>query len=136
LKKNIICFATLLVLSMLLSVPFVLAKPGDVPRGPPVHVNDNDPGSIYVSSQEMYYYTIVPYAGGNLVYNGHNGGSFQQLFTTGPNAPYTEVGPGNVGYRGGRWWIDNGPDDHTGNGVMDPDDTYFLCPLTLKAPGR
>jgi hypothetical protein len=118
------------------SVPMVTAVVVDNPgRGPPAHVNDGTVGMIWVVPQEMYYYTIVPYAGGNLVYNGHNGGSFQQLFTTGLNAPYTNFGPGDVGYRGGRWWIDNGPDDHTGNGIMDPDDTYFLCPLTLQAPG-
>jgi hypothetical protein len=103
-------------------------------NGPPSHLNDGTVGMIQVTSDGTIWYTIVPYAGGNLVYNGHNGGSFQPLdpTTTPASTPY---GPGDVGYRGGRWWIDNGPDDHTDNGIMDPDDTYFLCPLTLKAPG-
>lgn len=123
---------------MLLSVPSVLAIPDNVPRGPPVHVNDGTTGMIWVVPQEMFYYTIVPYAGGTLVYNGHNGGSFQQLWPNGgpDNAAYTLFGPGDPGYRGGRWWVDVNE-----NGMMDPEgpttggDHYFLCPLTLKAPG-
>ena len=133
-KKKIAGFATLLALSMLLSVPFVLAKPDDVPRGPPSHVNDGTVGMIYVVPQGMYYYTIVPYAGRTLPYNGHNGGSFQQLWPEGgPNDdPFTLFGPGDAGYKGGRWWV-----DVNGNGIMEPEGTdhYFLCPLTLKAPG-
>jgi hypothetical protein len=132
LKKKIIGFATLLAFSMLLSVPLALAVVVDNPgRGPPSHVNDGTVGIIYVTSDGTNWYTIVPYAGGTLVYNGHNGGSFQQLFTTGPNAPYTNFGPGDPGYRGGRWWVDDG------DGVMEPEgvDHYFLCPLTHKAPG-
>lgn len=116
------------------SVPMAAAvPPGDTPRGPPSHVNDGTVGMIWVVPEEMFYYTIVPYAGGNLVYNGHNGGSFQQLWPDGGpgDAPYTLFGPGDVGYRGGRWWIDNG----AGPVGMDPTDTFFLCPLTLKAPG-
>ena len=73
----------------------------------------------------MYYHTIVPYAGSTLPYNGHNGASFQLLdpTTTPANTPY---GPGDVGYRGGRWWV-----DVNGNHEMDPEgiDHYFLCPL-------
>ena len=131
-KMKIIGFAILLVFSMLLCVPFALAKLDDVPRGPPAHVNDNDPGLIYVTSQGMTYYTIVPYAGGSLRYNGNNGISFQPIdpTTTPASTPY---GPGDPGYRGGRWWV-----DVNGNGEMDPEGTdhYFLCPLTLHAPGR
>jgi hypothetical protein len=131
LKKKIIGFAALLALSILLSAPLVLGVVVETPpqaHGPPVHVNDGTTGYIFVTSQELYYKTIVPYAGGNLVYNGHNGGSFQELY-----AGMTDYGPGDPGYRGGRWWIDNGPNGHADNGVMDPDDTYFLCPL--QGPG-
>jgi hypothetical protein len=132
-ENNRFCYSA--ALSMLLSVPLAFAVVVDNPgNGPPSHVNDGTVGMIQVTSDGTIWYTIVPYAGGNLVYNGHNGGSFQPLdpTTTPASTPY---GPGDVGYRGGRWWIDNGPDDHTDNGIMDPDDTYFLCPLTLKAPG-
>ena len=104
LKKKIIGFATLLGFLMMLSVPLVLAQP----RGPPDHLK-NGAGYIYVESQELYYRTIVPYAGGNLPHVGNNDVSFQTL--TDGVTPY---GPGDVGYRGGRWY--------TGT-------TYFLCPL-------
>ena len=45
------------------------------------------------------------------------------------NGATTEYGPGDPGYLGGRWWVDSNP-----NGIMDPDDSYFLCPLL--GPGR
>jgi hypothetical protein len=35
----------------------------------------------------------------------------------------TEFGPGEPGYLGGRWWVDN---NH--NGMQDASDTYLLCP--------
>jgi hypothetical protein len=41
----------------------------------------------------------------------------------------TEFGPGDQGYVGGRWWIDN-----NGNNEMDSEDTFLLCPLL--GPGR
>jgi hypothetical protein len=103
-RKRIIGLASVLVFSLLLSVPLVLAEP----RGPPDHLK-NGAGYIYVSSQDLYYRTIVPYAGGNLPHVGNNDVSFQTL--TDGVTPY---GPGDVGYRGGRWY--------TGS-------TYFLCPL-------
>jgi hypothetical protein len=122
LKKKMIGLALLIVFSMLLSVPLVLAKPDNVPRGPPDHIDEPE-AVIYVIPQGKYYHTIVPYAGGSLPYNGHNGGSFQELNATTGETMY---GPGNPGYRGGRWWIDVNGDD-----VMDPEgiDHYFLCPL-------
>jgi hypothetical protein len=109
LKKRMLGFVSVLVFSMLLSVPLVLAVPSDVPRGPPDHLK-NGAGYIYVESQELYYRTIVPYAGGNLPHVGNNDVSFQTLDGGG-----TPVGPGDVGYRGGRWYKDG--------------TTYFLCPL-------
>ncbi len=76
------------------------------------------PGVIFVTSQGLYYntYTVVdplPFEG-----------PFQQLVNG-----TTEFGPGQPGYLGGRWWVDT-----NGNGVMDPTDHYFLCPLL--GPGR
>ena len=127
-NKRIVGLVAAVVFAMLLSAPFVLAKPDNVPRGPPVHVNDGTTGFIYVTSQGKYYRTIVPYASGTLPYNGHNGGSFQELRpTAGPNGgPETDYGPGDAGFRGGRWWIDS-----NNNHAMDPEgvDHYFLCPL-------
>jgi len=75
-------------------------------------------GTVYVSSQGLFYDTFV---------------SAQMLPPEGPfqllENGVTEFGPGDPGYLGGRWWIDS---NH--NGVMDPDDTYLLCPLL--PPGR
>ena len=50
-------------------------------------------------------------------------GPFQELIPTAAGL-MTEFGPGEVGYLGGRWWIDT-----DGNGEMDDYDLYFLCPL-------
>ena len=69
-------------------------------------------GVVYVSSQGLYYDTFV---------------SAQELPMKGPfqklDNGVTEFGPGSPGYVGGRWWIDNG------DGIMDENDTFLLCPL-------
>lgn len=74
-------------------------------------------GVVYVSSQGLYYDTFV--TADPLPMRGR----FQKL-----ENGVTEFGPGDQGYVGGRWWIDNG------NGIMDANDTYLLCPLL--GPGR
>ena len=70
-------------------------------------------GVVYVSSQGLYYDTFV--AAEELPAHG----PFQLL-----EDGVTEFGPGDRGYRGGRWMVPNG------NGGFD----YFLCPLL--PPGR
>lgn len=79
---------------------------------------------IYVTSQDLYYDSIVeaPLP---------PEGPFQLLLPTpgGPAAAETEFGPGDVGYLGGRWWV-----DANGNGMQDEGDAYFMCPLL--PPGR
>ena len=78
---------------------------------------------VYVESQGLFYDSIVL---ADLPSNGR----FQELKPmVGPSGLATEFGPGDVGYLGGRWWI-----DANGNGYMDADDAYFLCPLL--GPGR
>ena len=78
---------------------------------------------VYVESQGLFYDSIVlaelpPH------------GRFQQLKPgVGPSGLATEFGPGNVGYLGGRWWI-----DANDNGYQDAEDSFFLCPLL--GPGR
>ncbi len=73
---------------------------------------------IYVRSQGLYYDSIVtadplpPY------------GPFQ-LLEMGPNGLETDFGPGDPGYRGGRWM-----EDFDGDGEFH----YFSCPLL--GPGR
>jgi len=74
-------------------------------------------GVVYVSSQGLYYDTFV--SAQTLPMHG----PFQKL-----ENGVTEFGPGDRGYVGGRWWIDDG------DGVMDEDDTFLLCPLL--GPGR
>ena len=76
-------------------------------------------GVVYVTSQGLYYDTFAaqdPLPSTN--------GPFQLLANG-----QTEFGPGDPGYRGGRWWVDT-----NGNGVQDATDHYFLCPLL--GPGR
>ncbi len=78
---------------------------------------------VYVESQGLFYDSIVL---ADLPPNGR----FQQLKPgEGPSGLSTEFGPGDVGYLGGRWWI-----DANDNGYQDAGDAFFLCPLL--GPGR
>ena len=77
-----------------------------------------DVGTIYVTSQGLYYDTFV--TNEMLPMNG----PFQLLTNH-----TTEFGPGDPGYLGGRWWV-----DVNGNGIQDQGDTFFHCPLL--GPGR
>lgn len=77
------------------------------------------PGVIYVTSQGLFYDTFV------LKDPLPMEGRFQELTADGQ----TEFGPGQPGYLGGRWWV-----DENGNGVQDAEDHFFLCPLL--PPGR
>jgi hypothetical protein len=75
-------------------------------------------GEVYVSGQGLYYDTFVS---AQVL---PNKGPFQKL-----ENGVTEYGPGDHGYVGGRWWIDN-----NGNNERDEGDTFLLCPLL--PPGR
>ena len=79
-------------------------------------------GVIYVTSQGLYYDTFA--AADTLPMQG----KFQKL-EMGPNGSQTEFGPGDPGYLGGRWWVDD-----NNNGIQDEGDVFFLCPLL--GPGR
>ena len=108
-KRKLGVMFIVLIVAMLAVIP-ASAAGGTQGRGPA--------GVIYVTSQGLYYdtYTVVdplPFQG-----------PFQQLQNR-----QTEFGPGDPGYLGGRWWVDT-----NSNGVMDPTDHYFLCPLL--GPGR
>lgn len=79
-------------------------------------------GLIYVTSQGLYYETFgtadpLPMRG-----------PFQKLEMVNGQAQ-TEFGPGDPGYLGGRWWV-----DENGNGEMDAGDHFFDCPLL--GPGQ
>jgi len=77
---------------------------------------------IYVRGQGLYYDSIVLAAL-------PNAGPFQLLEVGGDFPLETDFGPGDLGFAGGRWWV-----DADGDGEMDDDDVYFLCPLL--GPGR
>lgn len=76
------------------------------------------PGVVFVTSQGLYYDTFV--VKDPLPMEGR----FQRLANG-----QTEFGPGQAGYLGGRWW-----EDLDADGIQDPEDHYFLCPLL--PPGR
>ena len=76
------------------------------------------PGVVFVTSQGLYYDTFVVKDPLPMT------GRFQLL-----DDGQTEFGPGQPGYLGGRWW-----EDLNDNGIQDPEDHYFLCPLL--PPGR
>ena len=86
-----------------------------------------DGPKIYVTGQGLVYDSIV--TADPLPAEG----PFQKLQFGGPVGLQTEFGPGDVGYVGGRWWLDLNE-----NGVMDPPgeggDKYFSCPLL--GPGQ
>src|SRR5262245_46799185 len=84
----------------------------------PSRFGDRTPGVVFVTSQGLYYDTFV--VTDPLPMNGRF-----QLLANGQ----TEFGPGQPGYLGGRWW-----EDSNRNGVQDPADHFFLCPLL--PPGR
>ena len=77
---------------------------------------------VYVTSQDLFFDSIV-------LTDLPRRGPFQLLEMGGPSGLITEFGPGDPGYVGGRWWV-----DVNGNGEMDDDDDFFLCPLL--PPGR
>ena len=78
---------------------------------------------VYVESQGLFYDSIV-------LADLPQHGRFQELKPgVGPSGLATEFGPGDVGYLGGRGWI-----DANGNGYQDAEDAFFLCPLL--GPGR
>jgi hypothetical protein len=79
---------------------------------------------VYVTSQGLYYDSTV-------TTDLPPQGRFQELEpTAGPHGgPQTEYGPGDLGFVGGRWWV-----DANGNREMDSGDVYFSCPLL--GPGR
>jgi hypothetical protein len=86
--------------------------------------NPLDQPVVYVTSQGLFYDSVI-----TTPLPPH--GRFQQLEPgAGPHGgPQTEFGPGDRGYFGGRWWV-----DENGNGEMDESDSYFSCPLL--GPGR
>jgi len=107
-----ISVAAILAVSTMMITTALAANPGKGRGSGPV---------IYVTSQGLFYDSIV-------LTDLPMQGRFQQL-SMGQFGLETEFGPGNVGYLGGRWWL-----DANGNGYMDEEDAFFICPLL--GPGR
>lgn len=110
-----------LFLAAALAVPAGARAQGLFNGNPPAQPPARGSGPVvYVTGQGLAYDSIVlavlPAEG-----------PFQLLEAGGPTGLQTEFGPGDLGFVGGRWWMDDG------DGVMeDPDesgDVYFLCPL-------
>lgn len=110
----------------ILAVAAVIAVSGTLATAVPAKERTTGRGTgpvIYVESQDLFYDSIV-------LADLPDNGRFQQLKPgVGPSGLATEFGPGDVGYLGGRWWIDANED-----GFMDDGDAFFLCPLL--GPGR
>lgn len=104
-----------IVVLIVLVLVLLMAVPAFANRG------DGALGVVFVESQGLYYDTFVTVQ--ELPFNDRNAHSFQLL-----DNGVTPYGPGDPGYRGGRWWIDDG------DGYPDADDTFLLCPLL--GPGR
>lgn len=104
------------VMVMLLVFPSIAsaARGGEGGRG--------DGPVVYVRSQGLYYDSIV--TADPLPMEG----DFQKL-EMGSHGLETDFGPGDFGFRGGRWWL-----DLNGNNIMDEGDKFFSCPLL--GPGR
>ena len=78
---------------------------------------------VFVQAQGLYYDSMVL---ADLPMKGR----FQKLLPgVGLSGLATAYGPGDVGYLGGRWWVDANEND-----IMDDGDAFFLCPLL--GPGR
>ena len=108
-RNSLFVAAAIVVVGAVLALSTPGANGDPPPRGDVV---------VFVTSQGLYYDSIV------------NGplpprGPFQ-LLEMGANGLQTEFGPGDTGYRGGRWMMDG-----DGDGEID---TYFSCPLL--PPGR
>lgn len=87
----------------------------------------NNPGPvIYVENQDLFFDAVI--AAESLPMKG----PFQLLYECeahGVVGLCTEFGPGDFGFYGGRWWIDD-----NGDGMMNEGDVFFSCPLL--GPGR
>ncbi|MGI9649300.1 MAG: hypothetical protein ACR2OI_12345 [Acidimicrobiia bacterium] len=87
--------------------------------GPPPRNDDGDRVrvTVYVESQHLWFDSIV---GPSLPMKG----KFQELKPQADGSLKTLYGPGDPGYRGGRWWI-----DMDNSGTMNEGDAFFSCPL-------
>lgn len=108
-KRNLVVFA--FAIAAIVALTFLASPQAASASG------RGDGPVIYVTSQGLAYDSIV-------LTDLPMKGDFQKLEFGGPTGLYTKAGPGDEGYRGGRWWV-----DANGNGVQDSGDAFFMCPL-------
>lgn len=75
------------------------------------------PPVVYVTSQDLAYDSIV-------LTSLPPTGPFQRLRLGGPTGLFTEFGPGDEQFVGGRWWL-----DLNDNNTVDMGEPFFSCPL-------
>lgn len=107
----------------LLSLALTAALTVGLIAGPATAQGRGDGPVIYVTGQDLFFDSVI--TADPLPAQG----PFQKLEMAGPTGLQTEFGPGDPGYRGGRWWV-----DVNGNGIQDDGDHFFSCPLL--GPGR
>jgi hypothetical protein len=117
-RRSIVLLGIVGMLVLVLAVPAFAARTTGRGTGPTVHVLE----------QNLVYDSIV--TADPLPWNGQD--NWQLLTPGGANGALltTQFGPGDVGYRGGRWYMEGTA------GIPGPsaDDHFFLCPLL--GPGR
>ncbi|MEA3511187.1 MAG: hypothetical protein U9R51_07105 [Actinomycetota bacterium] len=121
-RKTLLTALVVGLLTIVMAVPALAnnGKSGDPHGRPDFDLTIVVTGGTEATDDDVTYSSIPL---GELPMNGR----FQLLEpnTTGSDAPLmTEFGPGDHGYVGGRWWV-----DVNGNGEMDSEDAFFLCPL-------
>jgi hypothetical protein len=117
-RRSIVLLGIVGMLVLVLAVPAFAARTTGRGTGPTVHVTD----------QDLVYDSIV--TADPLPWNGQD--NWQLLTSGGANGAdlTTQFGPRDVGYLGGRWYMEGTA------GIPGPsaDDHFFLCPLL--GPGR
>ena len=108
-KRAAFVLAVTAILTAALAVPALARGQG----------NPNPTPQVYVTSQGLTYDSIVPRD--PLPFNGTTN---WQLLEMGEHGLQTEFGPGDPGYFGGRWFLDNDGDRMPSEG-----DHFFICPL-------
>lgn len=114
-KLKLTLIFTLLVLLFVFPTVVSADRGGEGGRG--------DGPVVYVASQGLYYDSIITADPVPMK------GDFQKLEMDPELGLVTDFGPGDPGYRGGRWWV-----DVNGDGIQNEGDHFFLCPL--QGPGR
>ena len=128
-RKTLLTGLVVGLLTIVMAVPALASngRSGDTPNRPDTPVQVTVTGDPLTTADDVVYDSIPL---GDLPMKGR----FQQLIPVldGDGEVIqllTQYGPGDHGYVGGRWWI-----DANGNGEMDSDDLFFLCPLL--GPGQ